>query len=352
MSSIKFGNPLGGFHDYRNSSVSVTPATGPKGFTAYLYQCWLNVDWDGAHKAYGLDRRDADGRTFPLQKGLSPLESGSRGSLRNARRKEEPHDWVGLVAMNRSDAIAVLRDNYPGWAALGDPKHPGVLTAAQQTVLSQFWDNRTVSGFGSLEDVAGNGKFPIVQLKQLNQPQPGYYVSQSPAFDRTPPIHLWDQNIYLDASEVPFSVVPRLHGVRLGDFGLVICNSTGQATPFLYGDASGSTAGSLALGECSGYIFETIGNGNNDQTFSFIAFPGTGSGVADQNAVAKLKSTVRALMGKISDDDDSISARLANDEWQYRDLSLAVYNWGGPYFMGHRAHGGPETRAEDFPDGQ
>lgn len=68
---ITFGSPIGGFTDYVPSHhISVTPVKGPKGFSAYTYQCWLNVDWDGAHKAYGLDRPDEKTQKFTASSAL------------------------------------------------------------------------------------------------------------------------------------------------------------------------------------------------------------------------------------------------------------------------------------------
>ena len=195
MASITFGTPLQGFTDRRKGSLTVTPVQGPNNFSAYIYQCWLNVDWDGAHNAYGLDRPDDGARTYPLQKALAPREAN--GHLANARRGGVG-EWVGLVAKTRQEAIQILKTNHPLWVALGNPRNPNEITAKQEAILDQFLDTRTRTPYGSLEDVPGNGKFPIVQLLFLGQPFPGYYVSQSMAFDRTrQPLNLWDQNTCL-----------------------------------------------------------------------------------------------------------------------------------------------------------
>jgi hypothetical protein len=341
---IIFGKAITGFDDRTGTPRKVYPVTGPNHCSAYVYQCWLNVDWDGAWTAYGLNRPDTKDQSFPEQKNLSPLEGGATGSLKNARRGGTG-DWVGIYATTRAGALGILQANYPNWKALKG--------AEQTSILNQFFDDRRDTIFGTLEDIPGNGKFPIVQLKTMNQPKPGYYVSQSMAFDRSKtPINLWDQNIYLDAGEVPYSVVPRLKGIDVGDFGLIIRNSTGANTAFLYGD-TGTKGGSTRLGESSGYVYEEIADGKyNDETFTFIAFPNSGSGAADKAAVNRMETVVRAQLTKLNDADDTLGATLGKGEMEYRNINLALRSWGGPQFSGARAHGGPETRDEDFPDGR
>jgi hypothetical protein len=342
---IIFGKAITRFDDRTGTPRKVYPVTGPNHFSAYVYQCWLNVDWDGAWTAYGLNRSDTKDQSFPEQKNLSPLEGGATGSLKNARRGGTG-DWVGIYATTRAGALGILQANYPHW---------GTLKAGDQTsILNQFFDDRRDTVFGTLEDLPGNGKFPIVQLKAMNQPKPGYYVSQSMAFDRSKtPINLWDQNIYLDAGEVPYSVVPRLKGIDVGDFGLIIRNATGANTEFLYGD-TGTIGGSTRLGECSGYVYNEIAEGKyNDEMFSFIAFPHSGNGAADKAAVKRMKSVLLSLFGKLFDADDTLGRWIGgDDEMGYRNANLALRSWGGPQFSGARAHGGPETRYEDFPDGR
>lgn len=343
---IVFGKTLGGFIDRRGSvAIPVTQVSGPSGFSAFIYQCWLNVDYDGAHTAYGLDRPDVGSEKFPLQKNLKPLEAPPHGSLRNARFKTTGH-WVGLYSATADQARGILRTYYPGFT--------GLKADAQQAILNQFLDTRKSTPFGSLEDEPGNGKFPVVQLPQLGAPEPGYYVSISNAHADEDNKKLWDQNRYLDAGKIPFSVVPRLPGVRLGDFGLVIRNRTGESTPFMFGDTAG-TGGSTKLGECSAQIYLTLGQGKyNDEAYSFIVFPGSGSGSADQAAVGRMDRVVRSQLQKIANADDALAKRLAPRDPEYDNVNKAIWEHGGPDFnvAHHRAHGGPETRDEDFPEGR
>src|SRR5262249_45364995 len=185
--------------------------------------------------------------------------------------------------------------NYPGWQTLDK--------ARQEEVLDQFLDTRTDTHFGTLEDEPGNKKFPIVQLPELNQPQKGYYVSISNAHTDEKNHNLWDQNRYLDAGEIPYTVVPRLPRARKGDFGLVIRNRTGEHTSFLLGD-SANKLGSTQLGECSAFIYMTLGEGKyNDENYRFILFPGSGSGAADKDAVDRMDKVVTNQLAKLTDGD-------------------------------------------------
>jgi len=188
----------------------------------------------------------------------------------------------------------------------------------------------------------------------MGQPAPGYYVSPSHAYDSGNPRE-WDQNRYLDAAAVPYSVVPKLPGVRKGDFGLVIRNKTGDATPFFFGDTSGA-GGSTKLGESSGFVYLTLGQ-SEDEAYSFIVFPGSGSGVADLAALGRMDSAVRSQMSKIANTGNALAQRLAPRDPQLLNVRRALFEFGGPapeydkeLSRFPREHGGPETRDEDFPE--
>jgi hypothetical protein len=351
---LVFGNALGGFSARASSlRLSPTPVSGPSGFSAFIYQCWLNVDWDGAHTCYGLDRPDTRTQRFPLQKNLQPWERPDfhRGSLNNARVGGKPSNpWSSIVVKTQAEALNLLAQFFPGWSGLD--------TAARQNILSQFWDNRTQTAFGSLEDVAGNGKFPIVQLAEMGQPAKGYYVSTSHAFVGSYSYaREWDQNMYWDAAIVPYSVVPRLPGVRLGDFGLVIRNKTGDSTPFFFADTSGGKGGSRKLGECSGFVYLALGE-SEDEPYSFIVFPRSGSGSADGDALGRMDTVVTAQLAKIVNTGNALAERLAPRDPQLLNVRRALFENGGPppaydkeLSRYPREHGGPGTRDEDFPEG-
>jgi hypothetical protein len=88
---LVFGKAIGGFSGRSTPHISVTPVTGPF-FSALLYRCKLNVDWDGAPTAYGKDRPDTASHQFPLQKNLKPWERpANNGSLQDARADSDGH---------------------------------------------------------------------------------------------------------------------------------------------------------------------------------------------------------------------------------------------------------------------
>ena len=349
---LVFGGSLGGF-TARSHSLRIPPTrvSGPSGFSAFIYQCWLNVDWDGAHKCYGLNRPDTSTKKFPLQKNLQPWERWDfhHGSLNNARvGGKSANSWSSIVVKTRAEALDLLDKSYLGWGGLN--------VASRQDVFNQFWDNRTQTPFGSLED-AGNGRFPIVQLPGMGQPAPGYYVSTSHAFVGSySSSREWDQNQYWDAGLVPYGVVPKLPGVRKGDFGLVIRNKTGDSTPFFFGDTA-RVGGSTNLGESSGFVYLALGE-SEDEAYSFIVFPGSGSGSADGSALGKMDTVVRSQLSKIAKTGNPLAQRLAAPrDPQLLNVRRALFEWGGPppeydkeLSRFPREHGGPETRDEDFPE--
>jgi hypothetical protein len=290
MAHLTFAKALSGFTAFkRQLFIPPIQVTGPAGFSAFIYECYINVDWDGAHRAYGLDRPDEPGNTFPYQKGLEPHEKGER--LWTSGRHQQNDYWVGIYSANEHEARNILQLNYPGWNTMS--------VADRERIYKQFHDKRTSTRFGrSLKDT--NGRFPIVQLPGFNgdDKDKGYYVSQAnavvsrSAYQARP----WDQRVYIDAAEVPYVVVPKLAGVSKGDYGLVIRNKTGRTTAFIFGD-SANKDGSTKLGECSGHIFTYLAEGSfNEEAYTFIVFPKTGNGEADNAAVANTDDVVWARM--------------------------------------------------------
>lgn len=323
--ALDFAQPLTGFKD-KKKSVTVQPVTGPGKFSAFIYKCMLNVDWDGAPDCYGLDRPG-----FPEQTGLNPLESPRRyGTLSHARVNSDwSKPWAAVYNVTRAEAIDILRQH----SLIPRPpaKGPDVLSDASEALLEKFWDNRTDTEFGSLENKSGDGKFPIVQISEMRTTmKKGYYVSTTGWSDASK--KQWDPHRYLDASDIAYSVVPDLVGVNMGDYGLVIRNATGARTPYVCGDSNGSTSGkSRVLGECSGAVFLAMGK-ENEGDFSFIVFPGSGSGKLNDKAAAE--GVVRTKLGLLSAGDaDDLANHMVpnvNDVWRVR---IAMAHAGAPEFV-------------------
>jgi len=324
MASLTYGKPLPGFTDRSKKHIAVRSVTGPNDFSAFIYKCVLNVDWDGAPNAYGLDRHG-----IPDQTGLDPWESRKhRGGLGNARTGADwSNEWCAVYSVTKSEAIRILRQN--GLIPHKPDKGPDVLSPESQEILKRFWDNRTSTAYGhSLEDLAGNGKFPIVQIGEMPSTiKKGYYVSTTGWTDTSK--EQWDPHRYLDASTVPYSVVPALAGVGYGDFGLIIRNQTGANTPYACGDSSGAKHGSHKLGECSGAVYIAMGL-ENEGDFSFIVFPNSGGGkpLTDTGAAA---DATRTRLSKLSADDaDDLAHHLGSDPMARFHIRTTLTKRGAP----------------------
>ena len=312
--AIEF-HPIGGAFTsgLTKAAVKVTEVTGgPKGFSALLYQCPMNVDWDGAPFAYGLDN-PADA-SVPLQvKGgnvvLGNLGDG-RGMVWNSKKQEYEHDPQDHFQRNLKPiehrglggSLRDATDNKKGKGLFID--HDFVWTG----VKSVKPDDPDVKMYGlwldqrdALKDKFG--RFPVIQKDGSSK---GYYLSTSgsaaisAAAQKANAGWQYQQSSYWDASKVPYCVWPSLlgHGVRLGDFGLVIRHRTGRSCGFFFADTGSTTK----LGECSGYLVTRVAGSpldNNDKV-SFVVFPMSGSGSAQQGQDLQVRSAVMAQIAKLS----------------------------------------------------
>jgi hypothetical protein len=319
--ALTLGKPLHGFRD-RKKSLTVRSVTGPGGFSAFIYNCVLNVDWDGAPNCYGLDRPGVSDQT-----GLDPWESRKHhGSLANARRNADwSKDWVAVYNVTKAEAIRILRKY--SLIPAKPIKGPDVLSEASQALLEKFWDNRTHTVFGSLENQSGDGHFPIVQIAEMPTTiKKGYYVSTTGFRDKSK--EAWDPNSYIDASTIPYSVLPALSHVSMGDYGLIIRNKTGASTPYVCGDSSGAKHGSHKLGECSGAVYLAMGK-ENEGDFSFIVFPQSGTGKMTDTPAAE--SAVRTQLSKLSAADaDDLANHLASGALDRFNVRSAMTQRGAP----------------------
>lgn len=157
----------------------------------------------------------------------------------------------------------------------------------------------------------------------------GYYVSTTSWFVEG--TELWEPKRYLDASEVPYSVVPALPNVTLGDYGLVIRNVTGASIPYVCGDSSGKKKGSTTLGECSGAVYLAMGS-ENEGDFSFIVFDRSHDG-KPLNEPKAAESPVRIRLSKLSAEDaDALATHLAS-KWVWGNIRGALTKWSAPPFV-------------------
>lgn len=305
-SEIEFRKVAGMFTSAFVPVVKVTEVSGGKNaFSALVYQCKMNVDWDGSPWAYGRDnprdarppqlvwdkREEKDGgqkyvrerKEDHFQRDLKPLEfPGFHGSLRDATFPTK--DAAG-------NAIGFSVDNHPfEWV--------GVVSATRKEASD---NNLWIDDRANLRDRFG--KFPVIQKVG---PSRGYYVSQTPAAisaaqKQATPGWKFLQSSYWDATAIPYCVWPSMlgHGVRKGDFGLVIANTTGRSAGFFFAD-TGSTN---KLGECSGHLVTTVAGSplQNDAMVTFMVFPGSGSGDSRQGQEAFVDACVKSHISKLSD---------------------------------------------------
>jgi hypothetical protein len=115
-----------------------------------------------------------------------------------------------------------------------------------------------------------------------NDPFPGYYVSATALADRSKPPN--DPTRYVDASKIPFVVLPgrmaRQLGARPGDFAVVFNRRNGKSSFAIFADVGPFDRigeGSVALAENLG-IQSDARNGGTRRGVFFLVFPGSGNG--------------------------------------------------------------------------
>ncbi len=115
-----------------------------------------------------------------------------------------------------------------------------------------------------------------------DDPFPGYYVSETALADRTKPPN--DPTRYVDATKIPFIVLPgimgRESGARGGDFAVVFNLEDGRMSPAIFADVGPEDSigeGSVALAENLG-IRSDARNGGVRRGVLYLVFPGSGNG--------------------------------------------------------------------------
>jgi len=249
--------------------VQLTRVTSTSGFKAFVFQCGMNKDVDGAPTCYG------------------PHHPPAIEFIGNATNQSHPvfdchgHNtwqWVGLYSRTRHEALDIRQN-------------PG-------EKVEDIIDTNPC-----FEDV--NHRFPVKQ--RAGQPAPGFYVSTTatPADEGYP---VWDQRRYWDASEIAYqALTPALKnlGVNQGDFGMAIRNDTGMYSGFFFADWGNKPK----VGECSLWLFNTIfpnyPRENNERGVSYIVFPGSGIGPSGWEVPAKIHSAIAGQIIKLNDADNA-----------------------------------------------
>src|SRR6266511_1560327 len=131
--------------------------------------------------------------------------------------------------------------------------------------------------FGIITDRAGN---PVVQSPR--DPAPGFYVSPTSLQDPTRAVA--DPRRYVDASTIPYVVLPRLvrdrGRVRLGDFVAVRNRANGKIAYAIYADggpAGKIGEGSIALAKALRIPSNPKHGGTDRKEVAYVVFPGSGN---------------------------------------------------------------------------
>ena len=319
--ALTFGKPLHGFHD-RKKSLTVRSVTGAGGFSAFIYTCVLNVDWDGAPDCYGLDRPGTTDQT-----GLDPWESRKHhGSLKNARRSADwSKDWVAVYNVTKAEAIRILRQSN---LIPAKPARARMSSLRPRKPCSRSFGTIALTPSSAVSRInPGTGISPSFRLRKCRLPS-RRATTYPPPVSGIRAKRLGILILILMPSTIPYSVLPALSHVSMGDYGLIIRNKTGDNTTYVCGDSSGAKHGSHKLGECSGAVYLAVGE-ENEGNFSFIVFPQSGTGKITDTLAAE--SAVRTRLSLLSvDDADDLANHLASGMAERFKVRMAMAQRGAP----------------------
>ncbi len=126
---------------------------------------------------------------------------------------------------------------------------------------------------GIVTDLDGS---PMIQ--QEDDPSPGYYISCTSLSDGTKKFD--DQTGYVDASKIPYVVLPKhvadRGGARLGDFAFVLNLRNGKSSFAIYADIGTLGEGSVALANALGIRPDARRGGQSDGVL-YLLFAGSGN---------------------------------------------------------------------------
>jgi len=329
---LKINEVDANFVDQNGRPVTVYEVSGRMGFHGFVYQCTLNLDYDGAPKAYGYNNpaaKNSAGRPN-LQKNLDPLENWHKGApgistafsqkvgLGNACG--DPGDgtkghenfglgnrnfyWAGVMSLTRRQYRAKVN----------------ALKKDEASKLGYVLDDRDELEAGREQAGApmmpkGEGYFPLVQDSGDSA---GYYISTTSVIADNDPSKSYSPSRYLDSTKVPYAVwaaswnkLAGFGGLKLnqGDFGIAILPKTGANTGYVYGEAGTPNE----VGECSPALHAALGI--SSELVAFIALPGSGSGsVLGINPQDQIRPRVRMRSAALGSDALDLATFLATGQ--------------------------------------
>jgi len=185
-----------------------------------------------------------------------------RADFANAERLPFAHEVIAEDFRAVLDRMTIDADGAPN---AYNPDDTG-LDALANAGAPAHWD-------GVITDRSGN---PLIQQK--SDPFPGYYISCTSLSDETK--HFTDPTGYVDASKIPYVVLPQdiaeRGGAKLGDFAVVMNLRNGKSSFAIYADIGTLGEGSVALADALGIWSDARQGGASDEIL-YLLFPGSGN---------------------------------------------------------------------------
>lgn len=151
---------------------------------------------------------------------------------------------------------------------------------------------------------------PLIQKE--SDPFPGYYISCTSLADRSK--EYGDPTKYVDASKIPYVVLPRevaeRGGARLGDFAVVVNLRSGKSSFAIYADIGTLGEGSIALADALG-IRSNARDGGAYRGILYVVFPGSGN--HGPRTMAEIESEGEKLVSAIGGIKQLYSCREGED---------------------------------------
>lgn len=158
--------------------------------------------------------------------------------------------------------------------------------------------------------ITGGDGDPLIQKE--SDPFPGYYISCTSLADGSK--EFGDPTKYVDASKIPYVVLPRevaeRGGARLGDFAVVVNLRSGKSSFAIYADIGTLGEGSIALADALG-IRSNARDGGAYRGILYVVFPGSGN--HSPRTMAEIESEGEKLVSAIGGIKQLYSCREGED---------------------------------------